>query len=123
MKNTISQLEQEALSHALLGNDPWKTQLRMQLPYLDVVAREYTGFGFFTDFRCNGGQVATFPPETSNSSDNVPFAWAMYPNSLSGQQEAISFNVFIKDGFIVLLEGASTATWPEDEKNIVFTSA
>jgi hypothetical protein len=115
----LSELERKALEAALSGDEQWKAGLRRQYPHLRVLSRRYTGFGFFLDFACEGCSPATnLPP--SDSPDSVPVAWAAHPDVNNGRVGGISFHVFLKDGVIASLEGASTTSWPEAEEQIWF---
>lgn len=115
----LTVLERAALDAALSGSSVWLSALRSQVPKLRVAARKYTGYGFFTDFSCNGCVPATgLPPQ--GSSERVPVAWASHPEVENGGAGAISFNVFLKDGVIACLEAASTSQWPDTEERIVF---
>lgn len=121
MDDSLTTLERMALDAALSGSAAWLTALRAQVPRLRVAARRYTGFGFYTDLVCEGCvPVTELPPP--GSADRVPVAWAMHPDVENGGAGAISFNVFLKDGVIACLEGASTSTWPKTEELIKFSS-
>lgn len=119
MDDSLTKLERSALDVALSGSAAWLTPLRAQVPRLRVAARRYTGFGFYTDLVCaDCVPVTELPP--SGSAERVPVAWAMHPDVENGGAGAISFHVFLKDGVIACLEGASTSTWPETEELITF---
>jgi hypothetical protein len=120
MKNQLTLIENKALKIALSGNVPWFIQLRQQIAHLSVTSREYTGVGFYTDFMCEGCVAAE--RLSSDDSETVPVAWASHPDIENGTEGAICFNVFIKNGMIVCLEGASGAAWPETEELITFSS-
>lgn len=115
-----TELEYQALHIALAGAAAWLAPLRQQIPHLRVLTRKHTGVGFFTDFTCEGCVAGTDRPPTG-SPDSVPVAWAAHPEVENGGFGAITFNVFIRDGIISCLEGASTAAWPETEDLITFT--
>lgn len=120
MDTKLTKLEKKAFEVALSGNEPWKEQLRQQVPKLKVTKREYTGVGFYTDFICENCKPATDLP-MSGSPENVPVAWASHPDVLNGADGAITLNVFLQDGIICVLEGASSANWPETEDLIIFS--
>jgi hypothetical protein len=120
MNRNLTSLERSALNAALSGSAPWLAQLREQVPRLSVVSRKYTGFGFFTDVACDTCDSATeLPP--AGSSARVPVAWAAHPDVDDGGEGVISFHVFLVDGVIACLEGASTSSWPETEELITFS--
>jgi hypothetical protein len=119
MDHTLTSLERQALDVALSGSAAWLAPLREQVPRLRVVSRKYTGVGFFTDLACDGCVAATeLPPP--GSPQRVPVAWAAHPHVDDGGKGVISFHVFLKDGVIACLEGASTSDWPETEELITF---
>lgn len=121
MDTGLSELERRALEVALAGREPWKSELRRQCARLRVVSRRYTGFGFFVDFACDDCSPAgNLPP--ADSPEGVPVAWAAHPDVESGGMGAISFHIFLKDGVITCLEGASTTSWPQTEELISFAS-
>jgi hypothetical protein len=116
----LTKLERKALDIALSGDEIWKADLRRQSTKLRVTARRYTGFGFFTDLACEGCSPASnLPPAESPA--RVPVAWAAHPDVNGGVAGGISFHVFLKDGVITLLEGASTSSWPQSEDLISFS--
>jgi hypothetical protein len=122
MDKELSELERKALNAALSGDEQWKADLRRQCAHLRVVSRRYSGVGFFADFRCDGCSAASnLPP--AGSPDRVPMAWAAHPDVYDGAAGGISFHVFLNDGVITFLEGASTASWPETEELISFPFA
>jgi hypothetical protein len=119
MDRDLNILERQALSVALAGAEAWLAELREQVQHLRVVSRKYTGFGFFTDFVCEGCLPASGLP-SPGSPLRVPVAWAAHPDVENGGSGAVCFNVFLKEGVIVCLEGASTSTWPATEELITF---
>ena len=121
MNAALTSLEAKALEVALSGVAPWLEQLRQQVSRLRVVSRKYTGFGFYTDFACEHCIAATELP-APGSPENVPVAWASHPEVEAGGHGAIAFNVFLRNGIIVCLEGASTSAWPDNEELITFSS-
>lgn len=119
MGEPLTTVERRALDVALSGSAPWLAMLRAQVPSLRVLSRNYTGFGFFTDFACENCIAAEgLPP--SDSPKRVPVAWAAHPDVESGGYGAICFNVFLKDGVIACLEAASSTNWPSNEGLVTF---
>ena len=116
----LTNLERMALDAALSGTASWLPPVRGQVPKLKVLSRKYTGYGFFTDFACDGCEPVAEVPATG-SSESVPVAWAAHPDIEGGGFGAITFSVFLKDGIIICLEAASTSGWPETEEEITFT--
>lgn len=102
--NTI---EREALRLAIATvRDPAaRDALRRQADALRVLRRDYTGAGFYTYFTCPVDLRGTNLPE-----DDPPRFWLLYPSDTG----ALSFIVYLKDGAIDYLEGASSGTWPEE---------
>lgn len=119
MNGALTMLEKKAFEVALAGSAPWRKSLCRQVSRLRVTSRRYTGFGFYTDFECSGCVAGPdLPP--SDSPDSVPVAWAAHPQVEDGGEGAITFNVFVRNGVISCLEGASTSSWPVTEELIVF---
>lgn len=107
----LTALERRALEAALAGQSPWYEALRNQFKNAVAISRKYTGCGFYTQLSCEGCEPAINPPIPKW----YPGATADYP----GDKDGIWFTVYIKGGFIVQLEGASSGTtWPEDEDQI-----
>lgn len=107
----LTPLERRALDAALAGEGRWYAALRDQLSTLMVTGRKYTGCGFYTQLSCEGADPATDRPRGMD----YPGAICDHP----GREDCIWFTVYIKDGMMVQLEGASSsATWPEDETQV-----
>ena len=63
---------------------------------------------------CVGGTAAVDAP--TSGPESSPVAWATHPDVDGG----ITFSVFLRAGFVEMLEGASTTAWPESDDGIVF---
>lgn len=119
MSNSILELpnvlELKVIRLALNGDEPWKQELKKQLPYLKVVSRAILPTGFFTDFAFDE-KVSSIEMSTESPvfTDNINFfPTESYPPSVIARLEndleaMISFTVWVDgDGLISQLEVSS----------------
>lgn len=119
-------LEREALRHAiaLVPEAARREALLRQLDALGVALREFTGAGFYTHFTC--------PDELRSdalSDADPPRLFLHHPNG----RDVLDFVVYVKDGAIDVLEGASpgmwyeafaaAGLWPDSDEPVVFDPA
>ena len=111
----MTRLELEALMVALSSTPDAKArELFGVIPSLKVAERKNTGVAFYT----------TFAPNESLKRDGIdelflrthpPEAIGYHPHL----QGAVNFLVWIKNGQVDCLEGASSGSWPDDESLFV----
>lgn len=107
-------LEMAAIAHALVGAETWKRQLLDQLDKLSVAMREDTGVGFYTYFATPAELPKVEIPLDAYSVP--PQCLAVHPEIPGGA----FFLVWLNDGRIDCLEGATGRSQIPDEKEFVF---
>ncbi len=99
----------------LAGNDDVLIRLREQYKSSKVISREHSEVGFFT----------TFLQQDRNDLciDGKSFQIGDVDGSVNGIDGAVGFVLYIKNGFISMLEGYTNAIdkWPEVDDEIVLT--
>jgi hypothetical protein len=95
----MNELELQLMSALLEGDHPVLAVLRQQLAVVEVVDREYTGVGFFTNLRV----PASAPrfPQTSRLVLGDVHA------EVEGLQHGVGFLLFVDNGALQMLEGFS----------------
>jgi hypothetical protein len=112
----LTELETAAIERALGEKGVEVSALQGTLSSLRVIAREHTGFGFFTKFAIDpAAQVEGL--DQARLAKRPPAIFAFHP-AINGVAD---FLVWIKDGQIVCLEASSTSTWPSDDSLSAFT--
>lgn len=102
----LSAFEQCVLQYLLDGDHPTLWALRRQLTSCQVASREFTGVGFFLDFKV----VDVEPLHDVNT-----LRFGDVVAELRGVNGGAGFLLFVDDGYIVALEGYVFAgTWPEE---------
>ena len=110
----LTELEQRALTAALAGSALWRRQLREQIDSLEVVSRDDSGAGIFTNFRLKqGAPLVDIPIERYR---DPPEVHAIHPAIRGGAV----FLVWLKDGRIDCLEMATGETPIPDESAFSF---
>ena len=113
----LADLEQRALSACIrsVADAEVRRVLTDQLKGASVVTRTRTGIGFYADLavdagamRLEGDAINVSPPSATGVHPDVP--------------GAIFFVLYIKDGVMDVLEGASTEEWPAVEDDIQLQS-
>lgn len=114
--NSLTKLERNAINLSLLefsGDDARK--LASTVPFLKVIAREYTGVGFFVKFARD--ERLRFPGLDESALKRVPPSISATHPEVDG---CVDFLVWIEGGQIDCLEAASTGAWPDDESKFQF---
>ncbi len=106
MSTAFSPLEREALRLLLDGEHPVLNQLRQQLASVMQVTRRFTGVGMFTDFVLDS-HASVLPDAPSFTISDVS-------GTLKGTANGVCFVLFVRDGKIRALEGATFGNekWP-----------
>jgi hypothetical protein len=106
MTLTLSALERAVVEKLLSGEHPVLQALRQQALTLKAKSRELTGVGFYTTFGQSGAELrAGCRQGVLRVGDVVA--------ELHGLQHGAGFVLYIKDGFINMLEGFSyDEPWP-----------
>jgi hypothetical protein len=112
---TYENLERKLMEMLLAGNDDVLIRLREQYKSSKVISREHSEVGFFT----------TFLQQDRNDLciDGKSFQIGDVDGSVNGIDGAVGFVLYIKNGFISMLEGYTNAIdkWPEVDDEIVLT--
>lgn len=95
--NTMNELEAAVIDMLLAGERPALACLRTQRQRMRVERREYTGVGFFTEFR-HPDDVVRLP-----SSRRIRFGDVHA--DIDGLAHGAGFLLFIDNGLITMLEG------------------
>jgi hypothetical protein len=110
----ITELERRALIAALAGSALWQKQLREQIDDLEVVSRDDSGAGIFTNFRLKqSAPLVDIPTERYR---DPPEVHATHPAIRGGAV----FLVWLKEGRIDCLEMATGETPIPDENAFTF---
>ena len=103
----LTDLERGVLDALLSGENHVLEVLRKQLRNCRVRSRELTGSGFFTELQVDRGLPAAL---TSAEMLRIGDVNA----KISGLEHGAGFVLFVKDGFLEMLEGYSyEEPWPE----------
>jgi hypothetical protein len=98
--------ENQIINSILKGNDPILETLREQYKLSEVILREYTGVGFYIQFK-----VSESPPNVKPNS----FVIQDIHLEVKGTENGASAMLFIKNGVIDFLEIiATTGNLPEE---------
>lgn len=117
MTEPLTDLEQRALSACIrsVADAEVRRVLTDQLKSASVATRTRTGVGFYVDLavdagamQLDGDAINRAPPSATGVHPDVP--------------GAIFFVLYIKDGVMDFLEGASTGEWPAVEDGIQLQS-
>ena len=101
----LNDLERAVLEKFLAGDHPVLEKLRLQYKNCYVVKREFTGVGFFTTLAVHD-KTLKIPLVTKGLT-----MWDVTAE-IEGLKYGASFVLFIEDGFLDTLEGASDDEWP-----------
>ncbi len=103
----LTKLERLVLDKLLAGDHPVLTGLRDQLARSSIIKREFSGKGFFTEFRLppGAGPVPSLRPR-------IRFGDVVA--ELRGVEGGAGFLLFVDDGYLVTLEGyVFMGSWPD----------
>lgn len=107
--NKLNKLESIVITKLLSGESRYLEKLRKQLNHLVSVKREYTGAGFFTYLHIDRNENYRL--------GNQDIAFGDVEAKLKGMSESVGFVIFIKDGWVNMLEGYTYAEkWPKEAK-------
>lgn len=102
----MTDLEQQVLSLLLTGDDPVVSGLRAQVNGAAVKSREMSGVGFFTTFE--------LPKNLAPVANCKSFKFGDVTATIKGLQHGAGFVLFVKEGFLHLLEGYTyDEPWPK----------
>lgn len=117
MSHDLTDLERSVIDKLLAGEHPVLEALRGQLRSCRVRSRELTGCGFFTELQVDRGlRVAPTSAEKLRIGD--------VNAKIGGLEHGAGFVLFVKDGYLDMLEGYSyEEPWPEsiDEFELSYT--
>jgi hypothetical protein len=110
-----AEFEMKLIEMLLSGDDEVLSKLRKQYEVAKIVSREFSEAGFYTSFL------------VENRSDlcimNKSFHIGDVDGNVDGIEGAVGFVLYVKNGYITLLEGYTNAvdTWPKSYDNIVLS--
>ena len=109
------EFEKKLMGMLLAGNDDVLIRLREQYRSFKIKSREHSDVGFFT----------TFSQQNRNDLciDGKSFQIGDVDGSVNGIDGAVGFILYVKNGFISMLEGYTNIIdkWPEIDDKIVLT--
>jgi hypothetical protein len=108
-----AEFEKKLIEMLLAGDDLVLKGLRNQYLNSKVESREFTGAGFYTDFKTE----SNIPPVAKGKSFQIGDVFA----SMGNIKAAFGFILFIEKGYLSLLEGytLSSDVWPNEYSNIL----
>jgi hypothetical protein len=99
-------LEKAVIERLLAEDDPTLETLRTQMQAAYVTSRKLTGVGFFTDI--------SIYPENRPLKQLPSFVFGDVEASIEGLQHGAGFLLYVKQGFLSMLEGyCYSERWPE----------
>ena len=109
MKKTIitfEEFEQAVMQKMLEEETAMNTALREQYRRAHIESREFTGVGFFTNFK-----IPDDAPRVLNFTD---YGYGDVIVNINNHHDFGGFVIFIQDGIMLCLEGYTfTESWPE----------
>ena len=108
-----TEFEKKLMEMLLMGDDPVLKALRNQYYNSTVESTKFTGAGFYTNLKVN----ADIPPLVGGKTFRINDIDA----SFGDIKEAIGFILFIKEGYLLMLEGYTLASdiWPDEYSSVV----
>jgi hypothetical protein len=108
---TLTKLETRVLAKFLAGNTPILGLLREQAQSLQVVSREFSGAGFFTNLF------------VSDDKPRIPGRPRFVLTAVAGDtpvlSDGIGFALFLEDGALSMIEGFTYGEeWPNEIENL-----
>ncbi len=105
--------ERQVMAKLLAGDDPVLEALRHQYSNSTVESTEFTGAGFYTKFKVKSGIPAAAGEKTFRIGD-------VHGDTVD-IKEAIGFVLFVKNGYLSMLEGYTLASdiWPNEYENVI----
>ena len=107
--------EKKLMEMLLVGDNDVLTQLRKQYELATVTSREFSDVGFYTSFSLQNRHDLCIDDKTFQIGD--------VDGVINGIEGAVGFILFIKNGFISMLEGYTNAIdkWPKSNEEIILT--
>lgn len=107
MQDKLIELEKEVMKMLLDGNNEVLKSLRIQYEDAQIVNRQLSQKGFFTNFNINRDEQRLEGKKSFQLGDVV--------GQLNNVKDGVGFVLFIKDGAITMLEGFTygNENWPE----------
>lgn len=106
------EFEKNVMELLLAGEDDIFVKMREQYRVATIASREFTGVGFFTRF--------SIPQSGDLCLDTNEFYFGDVDGRINGQEGAVGFVLFVRDGYIFALEGYTSAVdqWPDSYEQI-----
>lgn len=112
--SNFENFENKVMEMLLCGENEVLEKLRRQFKTAKVKRREFTGVGFFTDF--------TVEKNLDFSINNKTFCYGDVYSNERGIVGDLGFILFIKNGYIDMLEGYTVYdVWPKECESIHLT--
>jgi hypothetical protein len=106
------ELEQKVMDMLLDGDDDVLKELRNQFLNSSVESREINGAGFYTTYHVK----ENIKPAANGKSSSFGYVYASYENI----EYALSFRIYVKKGYLIMLEGATFQdSWPDDYSKVI----
>ena len=97
----------------LFGSDELVGELKEQYKDLKIVSVEDTGVGFYVDFETENNTVKALDEKVFLQKFQIGDVYG----NVEGIIDAVGFILFVKDGFITMLEAYTNGidSWPDDK--------
>jgi hypothetical protein len=103
--NGLSHFESAVLAKLLSGDHPILAALRLQAERARLVSRDLDGSGFYCDF--------AVPSDVPPLPGNLNLSFGDVTAKVNGLKYGAGFVVFVRDGYLVTLEGYCFEDWPD----------
>lgn len=107
--------ERKLMEMLLTGDDEVLIKLRKQYELAKITSREFSDVGFYTSFSVQNRNDLRIKDKSFHIGD--------VDGTIDGIEGAVGFILYVKDGFISLLEGYANVIdkWPKSNDVIVLT--
>jgi hypothetical protein len=112
----LTTLENQVLEMLLRGPDEVLAILRQQAKQMQILSRNKTGVGFYTEF--------VVPPDVPRVPGCPTFKLGDVNGVADNVTHGIGFLLYVKDGSLSMLEGYTyDEPWPDDVRCLILTYA
>ncbi|WP_136479695.1 hypothetical protein EPD62_002195 [Acetivibrio thermocellus] len=109
------EFEKKLMKMLLSGDDEVLNKLRKQYEVAKIASREFSDAGFYTSFLVENRNDLCIKNKSFHIGD--------VDGNIDGIEGAVGFVLYVKNGYITLLEGYTNAvdTWPKSYDEIVLS--
>ena len=109
------EFEKKLMKMLLSGDDEVLNKLRKQYEVAKIASREFSDAGFYTSFLVENRNDLCIKNKSFHIGD--------VDGNIDGIEGAVGFVLYVKNGYITLLEGYTNAvdTWPKSYDKIVLS--